>query len=307
MIASLAEGTLKQYFACFKKYWEFCQSQEINPLEYNLNTHLNFLTKVLNDGNSYSVLNSYLNLIFNSIDSKDEKIINRFIKGVSNIRPPNPRYSLTWNPDPVINLLGNWFPLETLELEKLTYKLVTLMALASASRVQTLSLIKVQNIFRLPDKLEIKISEKIKTTAPGRLQPLLVFPFLKNKPELCVASSIEFYIKKTASFRNDEESLILTHKRPYHAASSQTISRWIRKTLSLGGIDTSIFSTHSVRHASTSAALRGGVSIEQIKNTAGWTTSSNTFFKFYNRPLQKPNDTFARTILQSKKGSEIED
>ncbi|XP_050312176.1 uncharacterized protein LOC126747518 isoform X2 [Anthonomus grandis grandis] len=300
-MASITEGTLKQYSSCFKKYWVFCLNKREDPLVYNLQIYLDFLVDILNKGNSFSVINSYrsaLNLLF-SPSTIDEKIINRFLKGVSNIRPPKPKYSFTWNPDPVLKYLEALYPLDSLSLEDLTYKLVTLMALVSASRVQTLSMIKINNINVSLERIEIQITDRIKTTALGRNQPLLIFPYFRNKPQLCVASTIETYIKITEPHRKvKEQNLFLTIKKPFHAASSQTISHWIKKTLNQAGVDTSIFSAHSVRHASTSAAFRAGVSIEQIKNTAGWTPFSNTFFNYYNKPLKEPNDKFAKAIIK---------
>ncbi|XP_044748764.1 uncharacterized protein LOC123309628 [Coccinella septempunctata] len=264
-----------------------------DPLVYNLEHYLNFLTDVLNNGHSFSVINSYrsaLNLIFSPMSSVDEKVIIRFLKGISNIRPPKPKYASTWDPDPILEQLGKWYPLETLSMENLTYKLVTLMALTSACRVQTLALIKIENIKVLREKIEIRIPDRVKTSARGRCQPLLIFPYFEKKPELCVASTIEFYIEKSSSQRKGEQNLILTHKKP--------ISRWIKKTLHIGGVDISMFSAHSTRHSSTSAAFRAGVNIEQIKNTAGWTSSSHTFFKFYNRPVKDSSDTFAKAIVK---------
>ncbi|XP_044745753.1 uncharacterized protein LOC123307216 isoform X1 [Coccinella septempunctata] len=300
MIASLTKSTMKQYSACFKKYWNFCLSKGQDPFVYKLQTYLEFLSEHLNQGNSFSVINSYrsaLNLIFGPLETGDQKIITRFLKGVANVHPPRPKYSFTWNPDPVLEHLESLYPLENLTIELLVKKLVTLMALTSASRVQTLSVIKLENINIKPDKIEIKIPERIKTTAPGRYQPLLIFPFFNNNPKLCVASTIVAYINQTQLCRKDVKNLILTLRKPIHAASSQTISRWIKKTLYDAGIDTSVYSAHSIRHASTSAAFRAGVNIEQIRNTAGWTPTSKTFFKFYNRPLKEPNDNFARAIM----------
>lgn len=299
--ASLAEGTLKQYTACFKKYWDFCKRNNRDPLVYNLESYLEFLTEIFHKGHSFSVLNSYrsaLNLIFNSGVSKDEKIINRFLKGVSHIRPPKPKYNFTWDPDPLLGFLSSWYPLESLSLENLTFKLTTLLALTSASRMQTLSLINIKNIKRSSEKIEIKISDRTKTSTVGKHQPVLIFPYYKGKPELCVASTIDFYIKTTESYRHVSDSLILTHKKPFHPASTQTISRWIKKTLYTGGIDTSFFSAYSVRHASTSAAFRAGVNISQIRNTAGWTPTSNTFFNFYNRPVKESTETFSNAIVR---------
>lgn len=90
--------------------------------------------------------------------------------------------------------------------------------------------------------------------------------------------------------------LFITHKKPHQKATAQTISRWIKNTLSLAGISTNNFKAHSTRHASTSAALRRGVSVEMVKKITCWSNGSLTFFKFYNRPLYN-DDHFAESIL----------
>jgi hypothetical protein len=53
--------------------------------------------------------------------------------------------------------------------------------------------------------------------------------------------------------------------------------------LQLAGIETETFSAHSIRGASTSEALRQGISISEIFNMADW-SQENTFSKFYYRP-----------------------
>ncbi|KYB24806.1 hypothetical protein TcasGA2_TC032277 [Tribolium castaneum] len=65
----------------------------------------------------------------------------------------------------------------------------------------------------------------------------------------------------------------------------------------MAGINTSIFSAHSTRHASSSAALRKGISLDVIHKTAGWSEKSQTFAKTYNLPLAAEND-FAKAIMQ---------
>ena len=50
--------------------------------------------------------------------------------------------------------------------------------------------------------------------------------------------------------------------------------------LQLAGIDTEIFCAHSIRGASTSEALRQGISITKILDTADW-LQENTFSKFF--------------------------
>ena len=63
-------------------------------------------------------------------------------------------------------------------------------------------------------------------------------------------------------------------------------------------VDTSVFTAHSTRHASTSAAKRRGVDLDLIRKTAGWTKNSQTFARFYNREIVSDNRQFALSILQ---------
>lgn len=67
--------------------------------------------------------------------------------------------------------------------------------------------------------------------------------------------------------------------------------------LNEAGIDTEVFKTHSTRGASTLKANKFGLSLQQIMNKANW-KSSNTFQRFYNKPIQVDNDSFAEKVLQ---------
>ena len=80
---------------------------------------------------------------------------------------------------------------------------------------------------------------------------------------------------------------------------SQTISRWIKSILRKSGVDVTKFSSHSTRHASTSAALVKGVDLSTIKRTTGWMDQSLTFARFYNRPISTNNKDFASAVLDS--------
>ena len=79
------------------------------------------------------------------------------------------------------------------------------------------------------------------------------------------------------SIRNNEKYLFLTHRKPFRRASTQTISRWVKNVMKISGIDTNKFKTHSTRHASTSAVFRAGLSIDTIKEAAGWSKKLQVF------------------------------
>ncbi|XP_060803745.1 uncharacterized protein LOC106132281 [Amyelois transitella] len=65
------------------------------------------------------------------------------------------------------------------------------------------------------------------------------------------------------------DHLLMTVKRPHKNATAQTISRWIKQTLSASGVDVAVYGAHSTRHAATSKARVAGLSLDVIRKTAG--------------------------------------
>lgn len=299
ILSSLSDNTWKQYENCLHKWWKFCLLQKYDPLVYDINHILEFFVTIQESDVSYSSLNSHRAAISLILPTRQEDgaILQRFFKGAYNLKPPTPKYSCTWDTQLVLGHLEKLYPLDTLTLENLTYKLVTLLSLTSAQRVQTLAKVCIKNITHTDNQTEIRVEEKLKTSGYKKNQPLMVFPIFRQNPALCVATTLKHYLNVTSNNRNDEDRLLLTFKKPYHAATSQTISRWIKKVLNLCGIDISKFAAHSTRHASTSAALRAGVNIESIRNTAGWSHKSDTFNRFYNRPVTHDPTLFAERVL----------
>ena len=59
-------------------------------------------------------------------------IVQRLLQGAFNKRPPQPRYTVTWDVDKVLQLLRSWGPNSVLSTSCLTHKLAMLMALTSA-------------------------------------------------------------------------------------------------------------------------------------------------------------------------------
>lgn len=261
-----------------------------------------FLSEKFKNGASYGTLNTYRSAISLISDNKigDNELIRRFLKGAFNKNPPRPKYSHTWDVSIVLDYLEKLDPLETLSFNQLTEKTVTLLALCTAHRAQTLASIKITNISKAGHNIHIKIDDKIKTSGPGRFQPLLVLPEFKDKPSLCVVTALNRYLQVTQNLRGQENSLFISIKKPHASVGSQTIARWIKRVLQKSGIDVSVFKAHSVRHATTSAAFAKGVSFDTIKRTAGWTNKSQVFAKFYNRPIVQEENTFANVVLRNK-------
>lgn len=230
-----------------------------------------------------------------------DDLITRFLKGVFRRTPTVPRYNSTWDTSIVLNYL-NTLNNESISLETLCKKLITLLALVTAQRMQTLSLIKVCNIEKTDTKICIKIPDFIKTSGVNRTQPILVLPFFRENPEICPAKTLDCYLNRTENIRrnNNVEELFVSFKKPHARVSSQTLSRWIKLMLDESGINTAVFNAYSTRHASTSTAQRLGVNLQLIRKTAGWSGTSKVFATFYNRPVIDDTlieENFARSIL----------
>lgn len=299
MLASISSNSYKQYSVYIKKWCSYCNENNLPIFESPTSTVIDFLTSLYNSGSQYGSLNSCraaLALVLGPNLSEDH-IIKRFLKGVFRLRPPAPKYDMTWDTNSVLDYLSTWYPNEDISIDLLSKKCVTLLALITAHRVQTLSKINLKNIEILPSKILIKIPDLIKTSRIGTNQPLLHIPYFLEKPQICPGKTLQSYISRTAKLRKSK-ILFISFKKPHRVVTSQTLSRWIKCTLEASGIDVSVFGAHSTRHAATSRALANGTTVDQIRKAAGWSANSTTFAKFYNRTILSTDETaLARSIL----------
>jgi len=268
-----------------------------------VSTTLSFLQLSYEQGAGYSALGTHRSAIslltLNSTGERigENKLVVRFMKGVSKLRPPKPKYQNTWDPAPVLSYLCTLEPLASISLELLTLKLIMLIALATGQRQQTLHAIDIRNIEHVSNGIQIKIDKVLKTSKPGSMQPCIFLPRFETQTELCVVRTLEEYLLRTQGFRDEtKQQLFLSYTKKHDPITTQTMSKWVKRVIKSSGINSDIFSAHSTRHASTSAAARAGVSTDQIFTTAGWTPSSTTFAKFYNRPITH-RAQFAESVL----------
>jgi len=301
MLASLTPSSLKQYNVHLKRWWLFCEENSWDPMEITVDRILRFLILLHEQQLSYSSINAARSAV-SLISSPDGGIgkdptVSRFMRGIFKKNPQIPKYNCTWDVLPVLNFLKSLYPLENLTLMQLTQKLVTLVALATAHRVQTLAAIKIKDINKRKDGIEVPISSCIKTTRPGSKQPVLWLPYFRDYPSLCVASTMDHYLRTTESIRGNSDSLFLSYQKPHQSVCSQTLSHWIKSVMKLAGID-SKYTAHSTRHAATSKARAKGVDVETIRKTAGWSSESSVFQKFYNQPIiNNTENVFSQSVF----------
>lgn len=130
----------------------------------------------------------------------------------------------------------------------------------------------------------IVFGEVLKQSRPNFHQSGLSFEAFKENPSLCIVTQLQEYLKCTAEIRGEHTKLFLSYQKPHLPICKSTISRWIKTVLEKAGIDMNMFTPHSTRAASMSAAYRANVPIATIMKTAGWSNVS-TFSKFYQKAL----------------------
>lgn len=154
-----------------------------------------------------------------------------FFRGISKQRPAKPKYDTTWDPKLFLEHIAEWSNDNESSSKNLTLKLVTLLALVTAQKIQTLSLIDTRDIRKIKDRTEIKIPQRMKTSGPGRIQPNLIVLFFESNRSLCAASTLQCYIQRTEDLRKGQHSLFISLKESCVKVINQTLSRWVKNTL----------------------------------------------------------------------------
>ena len=259
-------------------------------------------------GLTYSSLNtarsalSTVILLPNGNTFENHPLVTRLMKGVFESRPTLPRYNSIWNLSTVLDFIKTLGPNEELGLINVTLKCVTLVALLSGQRCQTIHALRISGMKETNGQIRFDISTLLKTSKPGKHQEPLKFEPLKFKPytydsQLCVVKCLQEYIKQTSEVRKGADQLWLSYQKPHNPAGKDTVSRWIKEFLKQSGIDMSSYGAHSARAAFSSAARSSPhIPLQTVMNAAGWARES-TFRKFYDKPADSESQNFGEQLL----------
>ena len=262
---------------------------------------MDFLSELFDQGLTYSAINcarsalsSYVSLDDGSVVGQNP-LVCRLLKGVFQSRPPKPKYAEVWDVQVVLTYLATLHPVESLTLKALTFKLVMLLLLVSGQRGQTIHLLDTDNMFVSDNKYTFVIPNHLKQSKPGVSNPQVVLESFDN-PSICIVTMLKEYLTRTKALRESSQSrLLISYVKPYKPVSRDTVTRWVRSTMSLAGIDVTKYSAHSTRAASVSAASRASVNLDDILRTAGW-SSPYCFARHYNKPIAKTS-SYAKSVL----------
>ena len=223
-------------------------------------------------------------------------LVTHFMKGVSRSRPTVARYQNVWDVSLVLDMFRKQLLPEFLSLYDLSMRTVTLLALVSAQRSQSIHLLDIDNMSREEDKFSFRLCGDFKQSRIGHETLEIILPAYQSDLRLCIVRTLGIYLHRTAPLRKSSKLFISTI-RPFYPVSKDTISRWIRMTLQMAGIDVGVYKAHSTRAAATSAAQCKGVNVKDTLKVAGWAREA-TFARFYSKPLiQDCESNFANAVL----------
>ena len=296
-------GQHNQYRPYLCKWQRYRCYRVIVPQRPSLADGINFLAALFHSVAGYSAVNTARSALSSILPSYGgttfgkTPLVSRLLKGVFELRPALPKYKTIWDVSLVLSTLENW-ELVNISLKDLSLKLAMLFALSTSQRIQTLKVLSVKNMTLTDSHCVFLIDSVLKTTRPGKhLTNIRLDAFTDNK-NLCPVEHLKLYLNTTSKFRGPHTQLFLSYQKPHLPVSADTISRWIKTVMLKAGIDTKVFSAHSTRAASTSAAHKKGVPLDKIRATAGWSCQS-TFTRFYHKPIMDTNTSTADSELTS--------
>ena len=234
ILKSWRTGTQKQYRTYLERWKLFCTSRKVNPLCGTITNGIDFLGKQYKCGLTYSSLKtarcalSIVILLPNRNTFGNHPLVTRLMKGVFELRPTLPRYNSIWNLSTVLDFIKALGPNEELSLKNVTLKCVTLVALLSGQRCQTIHALRISGMKETNGQIRFDISTLLKTSKPGKHQEPLTFKPYTYDSQLCVVKSLQQYIKQTSEVRNGADQLWLSYQKPHNPASKDTVSRWIK-------------------------------------------------------------------------------
>ena len=130
----------------------------------------NFLAELFEKGYQHRSINAYRSAIASAHDRVDgasvgqHPTISRLLTGIANARPPQPRYTSTWDVNKVLERIKNMGNNEDLVLKDLTLKTVMLLALTRPSRAADLHGLELELLRSNPEGLSLLAKKPAKQT-----------------------------------------------------------------------------------------------------------------------------------------------
>ena len=103
ILYSWREKTNSNYISSWKKWEEWCRNRSVRPFSADIQSVLEFLTVQFEE---YRSLKCYRSV--KGFPVGQHPLVCRLLKGVFNLRPPCPRYAVTWEVMHILACVRSW-------------------------------------------------------------------------------------------------------------------------------------------------------------------------------------------------------
>ena len=155
----------------------------------------------------YRSLNAYRSAISSIHDKVDgvsvgqHPLVARVLKGAFNERPPQPRYSETWDVNTVTSYIDNMGDNATLDLQDLSMKLTMLLALTRPTRSSDLTSLDLRFRRYIPEGVVFKPTKLAKQSKPEKEITEFFFTSFPHNSRLCPVATLRAYEAATNNKR----------------------------------------------------------------------------------------------------------
>ena len=207
LLASWRQKSFRTYDSLFGKWVSWCGEQDCDPISCPIGEVINFLAHLFEQGYQYRSISAYRSAISSVHEKVDgyevgqHPMVSRVIKGIFHERPPQPRYSETWDVSQVTSYIESLGETESLSLADLTHKTVMLMALTRPSRSADISQLDLRFRKFLPEGVSFQPTKLAKQSRQSRPMAEFFFPAFTPTPLLCPVATLRVYEERTQSFR----------------------------------------------------------------------------------------------------------
>ena len=156
ILQSWRKSTTTSYQSAWNKWEIFCSQRATDPLHTSLVHLLDFFTESFERGLQFNTLCRYRSAILSIVhvegipEVSSNPLLKRLFRGIFNARPPQPRYTHTWDINLVFNHMRALGPNRYLPFMILSQKVAILLSLLSGKRVHSLSLLQKSNMSKYP-------------------------------------------------------------------------------------------------------------------------------------------------------------
>lgn len=303
---SWRKSTKKVYSSYLNKWTDFCETNNIDRLEPAPTNVTDFLVDLIHEGAKHNTVNIARCSLSAALPRQgetigSEKIVSRVVKATNNLNPSAPRYTRFWDVGRVFHMFRSWGDNQGLDRYKMTLKTTVLLLLLSAQRGQTIWRLNVSGLEIRDGKMFFRMKHLLKHNRPGDPLDTVIIPAYPQEEVLCPLQTVLAYLRKTKTVRKGHDQLLLITRGPFTPAARDTVSTWTKTTLAMAGIDTEYYKAHSTRGAVTSKAKLLGIDTNVLLKQACW-KSEETYGRFYNKTIERVEESLAHTVLNEDKG-----